>query len=99
MWAIARERDPSLDTGYLHRARFVKKVTTVTGPLLRPLDQPSRDRIAMHILQLLHTLVMGEDVEVVVTPLPEGSGSKSPGDRNLQSQQRLENLQPETNPC
>jgi len=46
----------------------------VAGP--RPIfgsrDEFARDRIAVHVLQLFDSLVTGEDVEVVVTGLPEG---------------------------
>lgn len=40
-------------------------------PVLRSLDKAADDRVAMHITQLLDVLVFGEDVEVVVTGLPE----------------------------
>jgi hypothetical protein len=38
----------------------------------------------MHVLQLFDALVVGEDVEVVVTGLPEGTFLEAPGGGELQ---------------
>lgn len=38
------------------------------------------DRIAVHVLQLLDPLVVGEDVEVVVAGLPEKAFREASGD-------------------
>ena len=37
-------------------------------------DEAAGDRVAMHVVELLQSLLPGEDVEVVVTGLPKGLG-------------------------
>lgn len=44
-------------------------------------------RVAVHVLQLLDPLVMGEDIEVVVACLPERAFREASGDRDLQGLQ------------
>lgn len=46
---------------------------TKTGPrpILGFFDQSASDRIAVDVAQLLHELSLGEDVEVIITRLPE----------------------------
>jgi hypothetical protein len=84
------KHDPS-EPGYPHWARFIQKVETVTrpAPVFRFLDEASRDRIAMHVFQLLHSLVVSEDVEVIVAGLPEGSRSEAFGDGKFEGLQGL----------
>ncbi len=41
------------------------------GPVFGLEHETARDRVAMHISQLLDELVLCQDVEVVVTGLPE----------------------------
>jgi len=38
-------------------------------PILRPFHQSARDRIAVHGAQLLDSLAIGENIEVVIAPL------------------------------
>jgi hypothetical protein len=45
-------------------------------PFLRRIDQPARDRIAMNVSQLLDSLLLGPDVEVVKSRLPKMTGSR-----------------------
>jgi len=40
-------------------------------PLLRVLDQTSFDGVTVHVAQLLNSLCVSEDVEVVVTGFPD----------------------------
>ena len=42
-------------------------------PVFGFFDQTSSNRVAMHVLQFFDSFVVGEDVEVVVAGLPEGS--------------------------
>src|SRR5271169_4216099 len=58
-----------------HRPGFVQQVETITAPspLLRCADQASLHWIAMHISELLHTLLRRPHVEVVGARLPERS--------------------------
>jgi hypothetical protein len=46
-------------------------VEAAPGPIFGPLDEAALDGIAVDVLELLDELGMGEDVEVVVTGLPE----------------------------
>jgi hypothetical protein len=51
-------------------------VEAAPGPIFGPLDEAALDRIAMDVLELLDEFGLGEDVEVVVTGLPElGAGA------------------------
>jgi hypothetical protein len=52
--------------------------------VFRLLDKTTNNRIAMHVLQLFHSLVVSEDVEVVVAGLPKGSRSEAFGDGEFQ---------------
>ena len=45
------------------------------------------DRVAVHVLQLLDPLVVGEDVEIVVAGLPERTFREASGDGDLQGLQ------------
>jgi hypothetical protein len=69
----------SSEPGYPDRARFVQKVVTVTrpAPVFRLLHQTSRNRIAVHVLQLFDSFVVSEDIEVVVAGMPEGSRAEA----------------------
>jgi len=64
----------SSEPGYPDRAGLIQKIVTVTRPwpVFGPFDKVSGDWIAVHVLQLFDSLVVGEDVEVVVAGLPEG---------------------------
>jgi hypothetical protein len=79
------------EPGYPDRAGFVQKIVTAArpGPVLGSFDKPSRDRVAVHVLQLFDTLVAGEDIEVVVADLPEGSRSEAFGDGEFEGVQGL----------
>src|SRR2546425_9317115 len=65
-WAIVRStiRLSSSEPGYPDRAGLIQKIVTVTRPwpILRPFDKVSGDWIAVHVLQLFDSLVVGEDV-------------------------------------
>ena len=51
-------------------------VEAAPGPVFEFFDEAARDGIAVDVLELLDELGMGEDVEVVVTGLPEsGAGA------------------------
>ena len=53
-------------------------------PIFQLVDEAACDRVAVHVLQFFDALVVGEDVEVVVAGLPEGTFFESPGDGDLQ---------------
>ena len=85
------KHDPlNSDTSDLDSNRFVGHVMTKTrpAPVLRSFDKSPDDRIPVHILQLFDSLVVGEDVEVVVAGLPEGSLSEALRDRQLERLKR-----------
>ena len=52
---------------------FAGKVMAVARPwpVFRSFDEVSLDWIAVNVFQLLYILLMGQNVEVVVTALPE----------------------------
>ena len=58
----------------LHGTEFSFGPVAETGPcpLVRLGDEPARDRVAMHVPELLDAFGFGVDVEVVVAVLPEG---------------------------
>jgi hypothetical protein len=70
------------ELGYPDWAGFVQKIVTVTRPwpVFGPFDKVSGDWIAVHVLQLFDSLVVSEDIEIVVAGLPEGSRSEAFGD-------------------
>lgn len=61
--------------GDLDGRGFVEEEVTVggPGPVFGSLDEATGDGIAVHVFNLFDSLVVGEDVEVVVAGLPEGS--------------------------
>jgi hypothetical protein len=72
--------------GDLDGGGFVEEEVTVGGP--RPVfgsfDEASGDGVAVHVLDLFDSLVVGEDVEVVVAGLPEGCRGEALGDGEFQ---------------
>ena len=64
----------SSEPGYPDRAGLIQKIVTVTRPwpILRLFDEASGDWIAVHVLQLFDSLVVSEDIQVVVADVPEG---------------------------
>jgi hypothetical protein len=92
-WAIVRStiRLSSSEPEYADWATFVQKVVMVTrpAPVFRFLDETSSNWIAVHVLQLLHSFVVGKDIEVVVAGLPEGSRSEAFGDGEFEGLQGL----------
>lgn len=67
-------------------AGFVVEVEAVRGPgpVFGCFAEAARDRVAVHVAQLLDALVVGEDVEVVVTAQPEGAFDEAARDGYLQ---------------
>ena len=63
------------------------KPATAPTPILRRGDQTSLNRILMHVIQLLHALFRGPDVEVVESCLP-----KRRAFRSLSKQVRLSRI-------
>ena len=57
-----------------HFALLTEGVITVAAPSsqFRRRHQPSLDRVAMNIAQLLHVLTFREDIEAIIARLPEG---------------------------
>ncbi len=55
-----------------HRSNFAVSITPVTAPppLFRFFHPPALHRIAMHITQLLHSLLLTPDIEAIETMLP-----------------------------
>jgi hypothetical protein len=53
---------------------FVEIVVTIGGPwpVFGFLYEAASDGVAVHVRQFFDSLIVGEDVEVVVTSLPEG---------------------------
>jgi hypothetical protein len=91
-WAIVRKHDPVIsDTSDLDTGRFVVQVVTKRrpAPAFRFLYKTPNNRIAVHVLQLFNPLIVGKDVEVVVTRLPEGSLAETLRDRELEGLERL----------
>ena len=86
------KHDPvTSDTSDCDRTKFVLQVVTKRrpAPLPRSFHKTSGNRITVHILQLFDPLIVGEDVEVVVTDLPEGSRAETLRDRKLEGLDRL----------
>jgi hypothetical protein len=54
------------------------------GPVFRVRHEASGDGVLVHVVELFDALVVGEDVEVVVTDLPEGSWGGELGDGELE---------------
>jgi hypothetical protein len=65
---------------------FVEEEVTVDGPgpVFGAFDEAPRDGIAVHVFDFFDSLVVGEDVEVVVAGLPEGSRGEALGDGEFQ---------------
>jgi hypothetical protein len=59
------------------------------SPILRSLDQPAYDWIAVHVFQLLNMLAVGMNVEVIIPGLPEWPLWPLHCDRKLQGLNRL----------
>src|SRR5208282_1174689 len=57
----------------LYNPLFPIQVVTETapGPVLRSFDQTAHYRVAVYIPQLLDTLALAPDIEVVIAALPE----------------------------
>jgi len=57
----------------LNDTRLTRQIMSkaAPGPILRALDQAASDRIAVDVAQLLDTLLLGPDIEIVVALLPE----------------------------
>ena len=55
--------------------RFVEQIVAIgrPSPVFRVGDEAPGDWIAMHVRELFDALVVGEDVEVIVARLPEGT--------------------------
>jgi len=64
---------------------FVEEIVAVgrPWPIFGMGGEASCDWIAVHVLQLFDSLVIGDDVEVVVARLPEGALSEVSGDGDL----------------
>ena len=56
-------------------------------PVLRMHHEAAFDRVAVHVLQLLDSLVVRKDVEIVVAGLPERAFREASGDGDLQGLQ------------
>jgi hypothetical protein len=74
----------------LNGDRFVIPVVAIRRPTpaFRRSDKTANDRIAMHVLQLFNSLVVGEDVEIIVADLPERLLAKTFRDRQLEGLDR-----------
>ena len=86
------KHDPvTSDTSDVDGGRFVVQVMAKRrpAPVLRPFHEASSDWIAVHVFQLFDSLVVGEDVEVVVAGLPEGFRAETLRDRQLEGLDRL----------
>jgi hypothetical protein len=79
------------EPGYPDRAGLLQKIVTITrpAPILRSFHKTSGDRIAVHVLQLFDSLVMGEHIEVVITGLPERTLREAFWDRELEGLKRF----------
>jgi hypothetical protein len=51
---------------------------TAPQPILRSLDEPALDRIAMDVAEFLDALGFAPDVEIIVAPLPERRAFRTP---------------------
>jgi hypothetical protein len=69
-------------------------VEAAPGPIFRPLDDSGLDRVAVHVAEFFDPLGFGEDIEVVITRLPDelvrtGSGEALLKDLNRRGQSLL----------